>query len=164
VSGPPPQPTYLKLLKGNPGRRPIPKGEPQPKIPETTPEPPPFLSDYAKEEWRRIAPEVHALGLLTAIDLMPFGAYCEAFARWRTAEEALARMASNDPAFRGLIVRSKAGTAMENPLVYTSRRAAQEMLRVASEFGFTPAARARIAGGGGPPPGGGSNKFGDLLA
>jgi P27 family predicted phage terminase small subunit len=157
-------PTHLRLLQGNPGRRPIPKGEPRPAIPDKPPEPPVFLSDYAKEEWRRIGVEVHALRLLTAIDLAPFAAYCEAVARWRTAEEALARMASNDRVMRGLIVRSKAGTAMENPLVYTSRRAAQEMLRVASEFGFTPAARARIAGGFSPPPGPTFGKFGDLLA
>jgi P27 family predicted phage terminase small subunit len=157
-------PTHLRLLQGNPGRRPIPKGEPKPAIPDKPPSPPSFLSSYAVEEWKRVSVEVHALKLLSAIDVMPFAAYCEAVARWRTAEEALARMASNDPVMRGLIVKSKAGTAMENPLVYTSRRAAQEMLRVAAEFGFTPAARARIAGGFGPDPGPTFGKFGDMLA
>ncbi len=158
-------PTHLRLLQGNPGKRPIPKGEPQPAIPDKPPKPPSFLSAYAVEEWKRISVEVHALKLLTAIDVMPFAAYCEAYARWRTAEEALAVMASKDPVMCGLIVKGKHGTAIENPLVYTSRRAAQEMLRVASEFGFTPAARSRINGGvGGGPPNGGLSKFGDLLA
>ena len=160
MSGPPPTPTYLKLLRGNPGKRPIPNGEPQPAIPDKPPKPPSFLSAYAVEEWKRVSAEVHALKLLSAVDVMPFAAYCEAVARWQTAEEALGLIASKDPVMRGLIVKSKAGTAMENPLVYTSRRAAQEMLRVASEFGFTPAARSRL-GGFSPPPG--PSKFGDLL-
>lgn len=142
--------------------RPIPKGEPTPAIPDKPPEPPSFLSDYAKQEWARISVEVHALRLLTAVDLMSFAAYCMAVARWREAEEALALMASKDPVMRGLTVKSKAGTAMENPLVYTSRRAAQEMLRAAHEFGLTPYARAHLNGGvGGPPP---VSKFGDLLS
>ena len=72
--------------------------------------------------------------MLTALDIAPFAAYCVAYARWRTAEEALALMAAKDPVMRGLIVRGKDGTAMENPLVYTSRRAAQEMLRFAAEL------------------------------
>jgi hypothetical protein len=35
MSGPRPTPTYLKLLRGNPGRRPINKNEPKPEIPAT---------------------------------------------------------------------------------------------------------------------------------
>jgi P27 family predicted phage terminase small subunit len=163
MSGPPPTPTYLKLLRGNPGRRPINKDEPKPEIPAKPPEPPTWLSAYAVEEWKRVAPEAYALKLLTGLDLAPFAAYCMSYGHWRTAEEALARMASNDPVWHGLIAKSKAGTAMENPLVYISRRSAQEMLRCAGEFGFSPAARSRINGGG-LPPDRGPSKFGDLLA
>ena len=155
-------PTNLRILRGNPGRRPIPKGEPQPAIPDQCPEPPPFLEPYAIDEWKRVAPEAFHLRMLSNLDIAPFGAYCVAYARWRTAEEALALMAAKDPIMRGLIVRGKHGTAMENPLVYTSRRASQEMLRFAAEFGFTPAARARIASGVYPRSPGGS-RFGDML-
>ena len=71
-------------------------------------------------------------------------------------------MADNDPLFHGLIVKSKHGYPIENPLVYTSRRAMQEVLRFASELGFTPAARARVAAGiSASEP---KSKFGDLLA
>jgi P27 family predicted phage terminase small subunit len=163
VPGPPPTPTYLKLLRGNPGKRPINKREPQPKIPASAPEPPSFLSEYAVEEWRRVAPEAHALHLLSNLDRACFAAYCECFARWRTAEEALALMAANDPVMQGLLVKGKRGTVIENPLVYISRQAARDMVRFASEFGFSPAARSRINGGGdmGPRP---PSKFGDLLA
>ena len=125
MPGPRPTPTYLKLLRGNPGRRPINKNEPKPEIPAKQPAPPAWLSAYALEEWQRLAPELWRINLLTKVDVAVFAMYCEAYARWRTAEEALALMASKDPVMQGLIVRSKAGTAMENPLAYISRRAAQ---------------------------------------
>jgi P27 family predicted phage terminase small subunit len=157
-----PTPTHLRLLQGNPQRRPVRTDEPQPRslpYPET---PPSYIEAYAQEEWNRLALEMHRLGLLTVLDTAAFAAYCVAFARWRTAEEALARMAANDPVMKGLIVKGQHGTAVENPLVKTSRRAGQEMLRFATEFGFTPAARSRIAAGvGGQAP---VSKFGDLLA
>jgi hypothetical protein len=52
MSGPPPTPSYLKLLRGNPGKRRSPP-EPQPELAPACPEPPVFLGEYAKEEWAR---------------------------------------------------------------------------------------------------------------
>jgi hypothetical protein len=64
---------------------------------------------------------------------------------WRTAEEALARMASNDPIMAGLIITTTVGDARRNPLVKIAADAADDMLRFAGEFGLTPicARRAR---------------------
>jgi P27 family predicted phage terminase small subunit len=147
-------------LRGNPRKRRVPK-EPDLLIAPEVPDPPPFIESYATEEWCRISVEIHRVRLLTTVDHAALAGYCVAYARWRTAEEALRKMADNDPLFHGLIVKSKHGYPIENPLVYTSRRAMQEMLRFVSEFGFTPAARARIAAGiAAPEP----SKFGDLLA
>jgi phage terminase small subunit len=63
-----------------------------------------------------------------------------------------------------LLIRSVTGDARINPLQRACDRAADAMVRYASEFGFTPAARARIAAGIGDftPPGG--SKFSDLIA
>jgi phage terminase small subunit len=63
MSGPPPQPNVIKLLRGNPGRRKI-RREPQPTIPESMPSPPPFLAPYAQDEWWTTGPELHRLRLL----------------------------------------------------------------------------------------------------
>jgi P27 family predicted phage terminase small subunit len=155
-------PIPLRLLRGNPHKKPVPK-EPHFSIVAKVPGPPPFLEDYAIEEWHRTAGELHGLGLLTVVDEAALAGYCAAYGRWRTAEEALRRMADKDALFRGLVIKSKHGFAIENPLVYTSRRAMQEMLRFASEFGFTPAVRARVAAGiaAAAEP---KSKFGDLLA
>ena len=52
-----PTPTYLKLLKGNPGKRAI-RPTVEPPRPAVPPPPPDFLIGYAKEEWVRVSPEL----------------------------------------------------------------------------------------------------------
>lgn len=138
-----PTPTYLKLLRGNPGQRKI-SDEPQPALPAKPPDPPEHLSAYGKEEWRRIIREAYALRLCTGLDIHPLAAYCAAFSRWKTAEETIASMAERDPVMRGLIVRTQSGGAAPNPLVLIAQSAARDMVRFAGEFGLTPVARSWI--------------------
>jgi P27 family predicted phage terminase small subunit len=162
MPGPRPIPTHLKLLRGNPGHQKLNKDEPQPQVPAEVPEPPRFLSGYAADEWWRVAPELHRLGLLSVLDVGPFAAYCVAYHRWRTAEEALACMAEKDALTGGLLVKRADGNAAQNPLVRVAANAAQAMVDFAGHFGMSPAARARInAGVWHEPPGGG--KFDGLL-
>jgi P27 family predicted phage terminase small subunit len=134
------------LLQGNPQKRPLNENEPRPDISADVPEPPDHLYGHAVEEWRRVALGLHRLRLLTDADLKVLEAYCVSYCRWREAEEALARVRARDPVMLGLMIKNgKDGEMLENPLVRISRRSAFEMLRYASEFGFTPAARTRIS-------------------
>lgn len=138
-----PKPAHLKLLEGNPGRRPIPK-EPRPEIGEI-PAAPAFLTVDARKEWDHVATQLHRLGLLTVVDVAALAAYCQAYGRWLTAERAIAAMAERDLLTGGLMIKTTNGNAIQNPLVGTSNKAASDMVRYASEFGLTPAARARLA-------------------
>jgi P27 family predicted phage terminase small subunit len=106
----PPVPFPLKVLRGNPGKRPM-KPEPQPQQLPDVPDPPPFITGYAADEWWRTAPELHRLGLLTRIDVPALAAYCHAFGQWRMAAESLAKMRANDPIMNGLIIKTKYGDA-----------------------------------------------------
>jgi P27 family predicted phage terminase small subunit len=108
-----------------------------------------------------VAPELHRLGLLTVLDLMPLAAYCQSYSQWRVASEALARMVERDPVTGALLIKSAVGDARVNPLVKVAQGAADSMLRLAGEFGFTPVARSRIAAGVYAQPKG---KFDGLLA
>src|SRR5262245_55838932 len=121
-----PTPTYLKLLRGNPGKRPI-RPEPEPSVPPSLPPPPDFLTDEARAEWARIAPELFRLKLLTIVDIGPLAAYCQSFARWIEAERLLAQAAANDPAAKGLTVRGAMGTPILNPLLKAARLCAADM-------------------------------------
>jgi P27 family predicted phage terminase small subunit len=138
-------PTHLKLLRGNPGQRSINKYEPMPEQPARPPEPPDDLIGYAREEWNRIIVEAFRLKLVTAMDIQALAAYCYAYDRWRTARETVAAMAERDPMTHGFIVKTQSGGAAPNPLVLIAANAARDMVRFASEFGLTPAARSRIS-------------------
>jgi P27 family predicted phage terminase small subunit len=147
VPGPKRVPTHLKLLRGNPGHQKLNKDEPQPTQSTELPEPPPFLSGYAKDEWWRLVAELRAFGLLTVLDIMPFAAYCQAYGHWRTAEEALMKMAERDSVTGGLLIKGALGDPRANPLIRIANNAAADMIRFGGEFGMGPAARARIRAG-----------------
>jgi P27 family predicted phage terminase small subunit len=145
-------PTHLKLLRGNPGKEVLPKGEPQPLIPDEVPDPPQALSKTAQDEWWRIAPELHRLGILTIADLRPLAAYCQTYARWIDCEAALADAA--------LVKVSSMGGEVVNPLLRIAERAAHDMMKYAAEFGFTPSSRTKVSCSAPVPP----SKFDGLLA
>lgn len=137
-----PVPTELKLVQGTARTTRMNKREPKPV--RAMPTPPAHLSVPAKLEWLRLATELHDLGLLTRIDRAALAAYCQAYGRWVQAEQAVAKMAERDMLTNGLMIKTTNGNAIQNPLVGTANKAMLDMLRIASEFGMTPAARARI--------------------
>ena len=137
-----PKPTHLKVVTGNPGKRQINKNEPQPDL--STPAPPPHLSDEAKVEWGRVCDQLYRLKLLSDIDRASLAAYAQAYGRWVQAERALAKMAESDGVTKGLLVKTRNGNAIQNPLVGTANKAMADMMRYAAEFGMTPSARSRL--------------------
>lgn len=152
-----PQPTHLKLVKGNPGRRPINPREPSPV--SELPAVPPELNDDAKVEWGRLSEELYRLGLLTKVDRGALAAVCQAWGRWMQAERALAEMAKKDPVTFGLLIKTKNGNAIQNPLVGIANKAMSDYVRACAEFGMTPSSRTRVHG---EPNKGASNPFANL--
>ena len=132
-TGPPPTPTALRRLRGNPSKRPLPKDEPQPKL--ATPRCPAHLGAEAKREWRRVVKIMREMGVLTVADGAAIAAYCQTWERWVQAEKAIR--------IGGILIRSKF-TVVQNPAVTIARDAMGEMRRFLVEFGMTPAARTRV--------------------
>jgi P27 family predicted phage terminase small subunit len=137
------KPTALRLIEGNRSKRPLPKNEPKPRI--GTPLPPAHLDAYALQEWQRIAPELELIGLLSTIDGAALAAYCMCISRWMQAEEALARMKARDKLTSALMIKTANGTAIQNPLIGVANRSMNMAIKFASEFGMSPAARARLS-------------------
>lgn len=131
--GRPPKPTVLKEVTGNPGRRPLPKGEPKPDA--TMPSCPTWLGREGKAEWRRLAGELHRIGLLTRVDRAALAAYCQAWDDFYHS--------TKDIAARGLVVDTGRGH-VRNPSTLVKANAVQQLLAGASQFGLTPVARARM--------------------
>jgi len=136
------KPIRMRILEGNRSRTPIPE---EIVVRSEMPSPPPHLNAYAIEEWERLGPGLHQLGLFYEPDRVTFAAYCMAYSRWRTAEEGLAELAKNSGLIGSLLETTPNGILVQNALVGISRRAAQDMVKYAAEFGLSPSARARIA-------------------
>lgn len=133
-----PKPTAVKVLEGNPGKRQLNIHELKPKT-ESIPVCPDWLEDEAKAEWERLAKNLFELGILTELDVSVFAAYCQAYARWREAEEFISQ--------HGAIVKTKTGYWQQVPQVAIAHQNQKIMMQAAAEFGLTPSARSRIIAG-----------------
>lgn len=142
MRGPKPSPTNVKMVMGNPGKRPLPQNEPRPK--SGKPCAPAHLNEDAKLEWVRVERELESLGILSGLDRAAFAAYCQAYGRWVQAERTLSKM--NNQA-EGLVIKTSNGNMIQNPLVGIANKAMADMVRYAAEFGMTPSARSRVSVG-----------------
>jgi P27 family predicted phage terminase small subunit len=129
-----PKPTALKVIEGNPGKRRINKEEPRP--PADAVKCPTWLLPAAKREWKRMAPAMEQLGILTNADISAFAGYCQAYARWREAEEFITQ--------HGSIFKTPSGYVQQVPQVSIAQQNLKIMQSFCTEFGLTPASRARI--------------------
>jgi P27 family predicted phage terminase small subunit len=139
--GPKPMPSHLRVITGTFRKHRAPKNEPMPEL--GIPPVPPELSDDAKAEWGRVAPDLYRAGLMTHIDRAALAAYCAAYGRWARAERLLRKLGEDGA--DGLLTKTAKGNVIQNPLIGIANKAANDMMRFAAEFGMTPSARARIS-------------------
>ncbi len=132
-----PKPTALKKLEGNPGRRKLNESEPKPG--KKAPRCPAWLEEEAKREWKRTGKILEYMGLLTEMDMTAFAGYCQAYARWKEAEEFITQ--------HGTMIRTPNGYLQQVPQVSIAQTNLKIMLKFCEQFGLTPSARSRIAAG-----------------
>ena len=137
-----PIPTDLHKLRGTlnttrhgKGR----SGEPE-AVGDLPPEPPEWMS-----EGQQAAVEHAPRGILRQIDRGILAVWVEAEDRHRTAVTMQARL--DQGAKLPLLTKTKDGTAIASPYLGIMNRAAALMIKAASELGFSPAARPRLAAG-----------------
>src|SRR5690606_16871475 len=109
-----PKPTALKLIAGNPGKRPLNAAEPD--AGECSMVPPAALTEATPRHWARLAPMLAGSGVLKHSDRDILATYCEGYAAF-------------------------VASAHDGKLNITLIGQLRQML---GEMGMTPAARARI--------------------
>ena len=139
-----PVPTSLKVIRGNPGKRPLNKNEPKPTL--GAPGCPTWLSIEAKAEWRRVVPKLDELGMLTKVDRAALATYCEA---WATFVYAQREVHTHGIVVMAVETMSEDGSRIyvkptKNPAIIVARDAANLIRQFCAEFGLTPSARTRL--------------------
>ena len=103
---------------------------------EESAELPEVAGTEAKKEWRRLAKQMEQIGILTEVDMAAFAGYCQAYARWKEAEEFITQ--------HGSIVKTPSGYWQQVPQVSIAQTYLKIMNRFAEQFGLTPSSRSRI--------------------
>lgn len=130
--GPPPKPTKLRQLEGNPAKRPLNGREPEP---VGLARPPAFVTGAAAEEWDRAVAAMPP-GVYGATDIPTLTVYCLAWVMYRNALAQLAR--------EGTIVAGSMGQKVAHPSVAIMAKQAEIILRAGDRLGMSPAARVRL--------------------
>src|SRR5262245_42051889 len=128
-----PKPTVLKILEGNPGKRPLNANEPRPR--RCIPRCPDHLDHEARKEWKRINRELDEVGLLTDCDRAILASYCVCWSRWVRAERLLKQS--------GEVLKSAEGGFYQNPYLAVANRALEQMHKLCASLGLDPCSRSR---------------------
>jgi len=143
--GPRPKPSKLKMLAGNPGKRPLNKLEPKPDLINQISAPDCLDEDSAKI-WDKIATQLHNIKVLTVIDTNALIRYCQLYSQWLQLQKILEE--------KGLTYEvnkeNKNGDKFvcyirERPEIKLCLRLNAEITRLEKEFGLTPSSRTDIS-------------------
>ena len=131
--GPAPKATNMRILEGNPSRRPINTDEPQPELGAVCPL---WVTDAARAVWEEVAPILINCGILTRADQVMFAAWCDAVANYKAVSLEIENTAnlrtSDDPVYAQKQIKS---------LIASQRNYAELMIRFGTKFGLSPGDR-----------------------
>ncbi len=135
MRGRPPKPTAVKAAEGNPGKRPLNRGELQ--EPSKAPRCPRFLDKEGRRLWRQLSAILLRRRVIREEDQMMLANLCQA---WSTLQLAYKQLAAKPEKTR---LTRKDG--VRNPLLLIIRDQVQIINSIGARFGFSPADRARLA-------------------
>ena len=132
-----PTPTHLKIIRGNPGKRPLNAKEPRPV--GDLKDAPAYFDDELREVWN-YAIQHSPAGLLKMIDSGVLETWCCAHVLHRKAVSQVRQF--------GLLVKPpKSDVPVQSPWLPIVNKQAFIMLRAVDHLGFSPASRSRISMG-----------------
>ena len=142
-----PTPTAIKQAEGNPGRRPLSKVD-LTTAPEA-PQCPEWLSPGARQVWKHLIGELMKLRVIRPVDQTMLAMLCDSIAMLKTAHRRLDRermelKKANKNPDDALLYKTPGGSVIQSPLIGIINREKLNIQRLATEFGMSAAARARL--------------------
>jgi P27 family predicted phage terminase small subunit len=150
VRGTLPTPTKIRILNGNPSRRPLPVNEPQ--FTPGTPDRPAGLSAGARKHWRELIGEMAHSGVLRRVDRGALAMLCEDLAMLDTLRQGLAAQAreithkarEKQQRISGNALTALSRTTEGRRTLSTIRELAAQIIIQRREFGLTPSSSTRL--------------------
>lgn len=124
------KPQAIHDLNGNPSKT---RRRKEPQVPDAPGalRCPAWLDDIGKRRWKSLKPLLQEMGVLTAADADLLAAYCHAYSMFRRADAQIGR----DPEL----------WPQKAPFWKMRKESFEQMAKIASAFGMTPAARAGLS-------------------
>lgn len=97
---------------------------------------PDYLDSEAKREWRKLAPILLRMRVLTEADYHSLANLCQAVSTMMKAQKKL-----NET---GLLFKTPSGYVQQSPLLGIVNSSVDTITKLSREFGLTPAARVRL--------------------
>jgi P27 family predicted phage terminase small subunit len=134
--GPKPTPTKLKLLRGNPGNRPINKSEPQPSADGVVM--PPHLGEVAAAKWAEVLPLLQTVKVMTRADIEALARYCDTYEWWLATR---AKLKKEGDTYAILNDKGDVKYIAQRPEVSIAHKLAVQLRQLEQDFGLNPSAR-----------------------
>ena len=93
------------------------------------------LNETARGLWDRLVKFLVPTNMLKPVDEVTLAIFCQAWAGWLEANQALEKF--------GQVMNSPSGYPQQSPFVSIAKNHAETMIKIAKEFGFTPHSRGR---------------------
>lgn len=134
----PPKPTALKLVQGNPGKRPLNNKEPKLKV--EAPKVPAHLSPKAKTAWKGLCETLGDMGVIAKADGKALELLCDAYSEWRDLRKVVD---SEGHTYQTL---STTGDTIykARPEVAMAADAWKRISVMLQQFGLTPSSRSKV--------------------
>jgi P27 family predicted phage terminase small subunit len=137
--GPKPTPTKLKILRGNPGCRPLNKSEPEPPVGGIAM--PPHLGDVATARWRQLLPMLQAVKVMTTADVEALARYCDTYEWWLATRQKLKQEGDTYPILND---KGEVKYIAQRPEVSIAHKLAVQLRQLEQDFGLNPSARTSL--------------------
>jgi len=138
--GPPPQPSILRYIRGNPSKDSLNENEPTPDLLEDF-APPAWLEGDALDKWHEIIPILVGMKVMTVADVEIIARYCALWEQWKKNYEQV--KAGRDV----LVIRDNKGGIkylQSTPYATQNIKIATLLLRIEQEFGLTASSRSQV--------------------
>ena len=131
----PKKPTNLKVVQGT--NRPH-RNNNEPLVSLEVPPCPEYLGKEAKKYWKEISEQLVNVGLIGVVDGALFGLHCDSYGRLIEVSDHLKKMDD-------MLDQTPNGLEVQSALWQIRNKLWDQVLRSASEFGLSPAARSKLS-------------------